>query len=138
MAFKVACAQFAPKKAEVEKNLDRIAEIVGQAHLEGADLVLLPEASTSGYFLEGGVLESSLTSTQLLAALWKRLSPVLQGAVDIVLGFYENSEGTLFNSAAYIEVTPNGPRLVGVYRKFFLPTYGVFDEERFVLSQTRM
>ena len=71
MAFKVACAQFAPLKAEVEKNLDTICEIVVQAQSEGADLVLLPEACTSGYFLEGGVLESSLTSTQLLAAIWK-------------------------------------------------------------------
>ena len=132
MTFKVACAQFAPLKAEVEKNLDTIAEIVIQAHLEGAELVLLPEASTSGYFLEGGVLESSLTSTQLLAALWKRLAKGITGMVDVVLGFYENHEGTLFNSCAYIEVSPNGPRLVGVYRKFFLPTYGVFDEERFV------
>jgi predicted amidohydrolase len=132
MAFKVACAQFAPLKAEVERNLDTIANIVVQAHDEGADLVLLPEACTSGYFLEGGVLESSLTSTQLLAALWKRLTKSLKGEVDVVLGFYENNDGTLYNSAAYIEFSPNGPRLVGIYRKFFLPTYGVFDEERFV------
>ena len=132
MAFKVACAQFAPFKAEVDRNLDRISEIVLQAHAEGADLVLLPEASTSGYFLEGGVLESSLTATQLMAALWKRMGKGLTGTVDVVLGFYENNEGTLYNSAAYIELSQNGPRLVGVYRKFFLPTYGVFDEERFV------
>jgi len=50
----------------------------------------------------------------------------------VVLGFYENHDGTLFNSSACIELSPDGPRLVGVYRKFFLPTYGVFDEERFV------
>jgi predicted amidohydrolase len=132
MAFKVACAQFAPFKAEVERNLDSIAEIVLQAHGEFADLVLLPEASTSGYFLEGGVLESSLTSAQLTSALWARLGNNLTRPLDVVLGFYENFEGTLFNSAAYVELSPDGARLVGVYRKFFLPTYGVFDEERFV------
>jgi N-carbamoylputrescine amidase len=132
MAFKVACAQFAPLKAEVERNLDTIADVVAQAHDNGVDLALLPEASTSGYFLEGGVLESSLTSTQLMASLWKRVSKYIKNSIDIVLGFYENHDGTLYNSAAYIEISPNGPRLVGVYRKFFLPTYGVFDEERFV------
>ena len=132
MAFKVACAQFAPLKAEVEKNLDTICEIVVQAQSEGADLVLLPEACTSGYFLEGGVLESSLTSTQLLAAIWKRIGKKITETIDVVLGFYENHDGTLFNSSAYIEISPDGPRLVGNYRKFFLPTYGVFDEERFV------
>jgi len=132
MAFKVACAQFAPVKAEVEKNLDTISEIVVQAAAEGADLVLLPEASTSGYFLEGGVLESSLTSTQLLAGIWRRVEGKIDRPIDVVLGFYENHEGTLYNSSAYMEFTPDGSRLTGVYRKFFLPTYGVFDEERFV------
>lgn len=132
MAFKVACAQFAPAKAEVETNLDTIADLVVQAAEEGADLVLMPEACTSGYFLEGGVLESSLTSTQLLSAIWNRVQGRLEGMIDVVLGFYENFDGTLYNSSAYIELSPMGPRLVGTYHKFFLPTYGVFDEERFV------
>jgi predicted amidohydrolase len=132
MAFTIACAQFAPLKAEVETNLDCIAEIARQAIGEEADLLLLPEASTSGYFLEGGVLEASFTAEQLVEQLWRRLSGVITRPLDIVLGFYENHQGTLHNSAAYVELMPEGPRLVGVYRKFFLPTYGVFDEERFV------
>ncbi|HWD39051.1 MAG TPA: nitrilase-related carbon-nitrogen hydrolase [Fimbriimonas sp.] len=132
MAFQLACAQFAPNKAEVESNLDRIAEIALQAQQENVDLLLLPEACTSGYFLEGGVLESSLTANQLLEKLSNRLRRKIQRPIDIALGFYQNDEGNLYNSAAYIELLPEGPRLVGVYRKFFLPTYGVFDEERFV------
>ncbi|AIE84032.1 nitrilase-related carbon-nitrogen hydrolase [Fimbriimonas ginsengisoli] len=132
MAFKVACVQFAPQKAEVDKNLDTIAEAILQAQDEGAELVLLPEACTSGYFLEGGVLESSLTSAQLQAALWKRVAGKITRPIDVVLGFYENAEGTLYNAALYTELSPKGPRHVGTYRKFFLPTYGVFDEERFV------
>lgn len=132
MAFKVACAQFAPFKAEVDRNLDTIAEVVLQAQAEGADLAILPEASTSGYFLEGGVLESALTRAELLCELERRVCRRLTEDIDVVLGFYENNEGTLHNSAAYIELSQKGPRLVGIYRKFFLPTYGVFDEKRFV------
>jgi predicted amidohydrolase len=132
MTFRVACAQFAPKKAEVDQNLDTIAEIVLQCQGEGAELALLPETCTSGYFLEGGVLEASLTTHELVAKLWKRLDGKIERPIDVVLGFYENDEGTLYNSAAYIELSPMGPRLVGTYQKFFLPTYGVFDEERFV------
>jgi len=132
MAFKVACVQFAPVKAEVEKNLDTISDIVVQAESEGADLILFPEASTSGYFLEGGVLESSLTSQQLVSGLSNRLQHRLAGEIDVVLGFYENHEGTLYNSSAYVQVGNKNVKLIGVYRKFFLPTYGVFDEERFV------
>jgi len=132
MSFRIGCAQFAPFKAEVERNLDTIAEIILQAQAEEVDLVLLPEACTSGYFLEGGVLEASLTSTQLMAQLWQRLQGKLTRLVDVALGFYENFEGTLYNAAIYVEFSPDGPRHVGTYRKFFLPTYGVFDEERFV------
>ena len=132
MAFTVACAQFAPEKAEVDKNLDTIAEIVVQAHGEGAELLVLPETSTSGYFLEGGVLEASITKAQLVEGLWNRLRGKLSRPIDVCLGFYLNEEGNLYNAAAYLEMNPEGPKVLGLYRKFFLPTYGVFDEERFV------
>lgn len=132
MAFKVACAQFAPRKAAVSQNLDRIAEIVLQAQSEEVDLLAFPEASTSGYFLEGGVLDASLTSDQLLAELSRRVGGKIERAMDVALGFYQNADGNLYNAAAYLEFAEHGPRLVHVYRKFFLPTYGVFDEERFL------
>lgn len=132
MAFSVAVAQFAPLKAEIEKNLDTIAEIILQAQDEGAELVVLPETSTSGYFLEGGVLESSLTAEGLVRELNRRLMGKVTRTIDVALGFYQNDAGILYNSALYAEFLPTGTRLVHVYRKFFLPTYGVFDEERFV------
>ncbi|MBX7133964.1 MAG: hypothetical protein K1X67_14925 [Fimbriimonadaceae bacterium] len=146
MTFTVACAQIAPAKAEVEANLDRIAEVVLQASSQGADLVLFPESVVSGYFLEGGVYESAITAQELVAGLESRLSSLTR-PLDIALGFYEHDEASLYNSAAYIEFTPYRGRPAGpdagetpavrvhlrhVYRKFFLPTYGVFDEERFV------
>jgi len=127
MTFTVGAAQFTPKKADVQANLDRVAEILEQASAEGCELVVFPETIVSGYFLEGGVLESALTSEELLAELARRTSK----PIDALVGFYETSRGNLYNSAAYVELGPN-PRLVHTYRKFFLPTYGVFDEERFV------
>jgi len=132
MQFRVACAQFAPMKAETGRNLDTIADITRQASGEGADLVLFPETSTAGYFLEGGVLEASLTKEKLAYELWGRLKDGLDRPIDMALGFYEIADGILYNSAAYLEFTPDGVRINGVYRKIFLPTYGVFDEERFV------
>jgi N-carbamoylputrescine amidase len=137
MTFTVACAQFAPVKAEVNRNLDRIAEFALQASSEGADLVAFPESACSGYFLEGGVLESALGSRQLLEELARRLAG-LKKPLDLHVGFYENSDGHLYNSAAYMEFGFGEPRLVHVYRKFFLPTYGVFDEERFVGRGTEL
>ena len=132
MAFTVACAQFAPEKADVDRNLDLIAEITVQAHGEGAELLVLPETCTSGYFLEGGVLEASLTQAQLVEGLGHRLRGKLRSTIDVCLGFYLNDEGNLYNAAAYLQLDPEGPKIVGLHRKFFLPSYGVFDEERFV------
>lgn len=138
MSFRAACAQFAPEKAEVDANLDAIAAIVLQAHGEEVDLVTFPETSTTGYFLEGGVLESSLSAEGLRSALEARLKGKISSAIDVAIGFYENENGTLYNSAAYFEVTSSGVRIVHVYHKFFLPTYGVFDEERFITRGRKM
>lgn len=131
MTFTVACAQIAPTKARVQQNLDKIAQVASQAGREGADLVVFPEAATTGYFLEGGVLESSLTASELRIELEKRLGSLVD-EIDFAVGFYENADGQLFNSAAYLSFSGGKVTIVHVYRKFFLPTYGVFDEERFV------
>lgn len=137
MSFRVGCAQFAPEKAEVAANLDLIADVIVQAHDEAVDLVTFPETATTGYFLEGGVLESSLSAVQLRAELAARLQGRVTADIDVALGFYNNEDGTLFNSAAYFEVSQDGVKTVHVYHKFFLPTYGVFDEERFITRGRR-
>lgn len=111
-------------------NLDKIAECIRRAADEGADLVVFPETATTGYFLEGGVLESSLTDEQLCLELEQRLVG-LDRDIDAVIGFVQRKEGNLYNSAAYLTIRPK-PQIVASYQKFFLPTYGLFDEERFV------
>jgi predicted amidohydrolase len=132
MPITVACAQIAPEKARVEVNLDKIAESTVQAADEGADLVVFPEAATTAYFLEGGVVESALSSEALVAGLIKRLQNKLSKPVDVVVGFYQSEGGNLYNAAAYMQLGNQENKIVHVYKKFFLPTYGVFDEERFV------
>lgn len=131
MTFQLACAQTAPLKGKRDENLNEIAQIILQSAQEGVDLLLFPEACTTGYFLEGGVLELSLTQDQLISELSGRLK-AQTNQIDFVIGFYESWQGNLYNSAAYFEANQGKLRLVKVYRKFFLPTYGVFDESRFV------
>ena len=58
--------------------------------------------------------------------------------MDIAGGFFENDGGTFYNSAAYVQVEAEGQRIVHVHRKLFLPTYGVFDEERFLSRGRRL
>jgi N-carbamoylputrescine amidase len=132
MAFTVACAQIAPIKGNIPKNLDMIADAILQAQGEQVDLVLFPETSTSGYFLEGGVIEAAINTEQLVQELTLRVGHKLSAPIDVLVGFYQQEDGNLYNSAAYISFGKPQPRVLCVYQKFFLPTYGVFDEERFV------
>jgi NAD+ synthase (glutamine-hydrolysing) len=133
----LAIPQFRPRKGDVAGNLDRIATLVSQAAaLEPRpQVVVFAETVLSGYFVEGGVRELAMTSARLASELDERLRRVAPHlpATDVILGFYEAHEGTLHNSAACIAVGGDHPaRVLHVHRKNFLPTYSLFDEERFV------
>lgn len=125
--LRLALSQFRPDKAKVDRNLGRVAEQV-EALRGQADIVAFPEAALSGYFLEGGVTEAARTAEEVAAGL----GPAGSGAPDVVVGFYERWRRRLYNAVGYFEATPDGYRALHVHRKLFLPTYGVFDEDRFV------
>ncbi len=97
-------------------------------------VLAFPESALTGYFLEGGVREHAVTAGTLAADL----QAVYRGAVpgdstlDVVIGFYESWNGKLYNSGLYVTLGGAEPVIRHVHRKMFLPTYGLFDEERFV------
>lgn len=128
--FQVACLQTKPTKGDLSSTLNHLAENINQAAQEGADLVVLPESAPTGYVLEGGVDELALTPEQLTNELEIRLQN-LPKQIDIAISYYEKTARRPFNSAAYITITNNKATLLHNYHKFFLPTYGVFDEHRF-------
>ncbi len=129
MPFTAAAVQFAPRMGDVVENVRRMGEIIRQCAEEGAELVVFPECAVSGYAIEAGVNEVALEPGELLARLSTAVG-TLSRPVDVVVGFYEKNYGQPFNSAGYFELG-DSPRVTHVYRKFFLPTYGVFDEERY-------
>ncbi len=132
----LAVAQLHPRKGDHEGNLQRVGAIL--ASLEQASprptVVHFPETVLSGYFLEGGVREVALTTGQLAADLDKTYRDHTAGGrpVDVVIGFYERWRETLHNSVAYVRLGDGAATVLHVHRKAFLPTYGMFDEERFV------
>src|SRR4029077_3222288 len=90
---------------------------------------VFPETATSGYFVEGGVKELAVTA----GTLARDLAAAYGGpAIDGVVGFYERFQNHIYNSALYVTLGEKKPEVRHVHRKVFLPTYGVFDEERFV------
>jgi NAD+ synthase (glutamine-hydrolysing) len=134
--LRVAISQFRPSKGEYARNVERIGEVLAEAiKLDlPPQLVVFPETATSGYFVEGGVKEVAVTA----GTLARDLDRVYQAAgngrptLDVCIGFYERFQNHFFNGALYVTLGEKGPVVRHVHRKVFLPTYGVFDEERFV------
>jgi len=128
---RIALSQFRPTKGEYAENVARIGAVVTQAAKleQRPDLVVFPETATSGYFVEGGVKELAVTA----GTLAQDLSASYDGpAIDVAVGFYERFQNHIHNSALYVTLNKKKPEIRHVHRKVFLPTYGVFDEERFV------
>ena len=132
--LRLAIVQFRPRKGAYAENLAQLEACFREAGAlpEPPDLLLLPETALSGYFLEGGVREQARTAEQVAedVALAHRAS----GAppVDLAIGFYELWRNCHYNSCLYLSLGAGAPVIRHVHRKVFLPTYGVFDEERFV------
>lgn len=131
--LRVGLVQYKPVKADVSANIERITERIAEA-AESADLLVFPETALSGYFLEGGVQEVALEADEVA----RRLGAPPEDAPDVIVGFYERWRGRLYNAAAYLTPGDGVYDVVHVHRKVFLPTYGVFDEERFVESGTEV
>jgi predicted amidohydrolase len=136
MSFDVAVVQFKPRKGDVVANFATLQRVFAQLVAgPGAlpKLIVLPEAAMTGYFLEGAVYELAFTAqafAERLDAEWRAAGGAVP--VDVVCGFYENDGGAYHNSALYATLGGESVRIAHVHRKMFLPTYGVFDEERFL------
>ena len=135
----LALAQFKPKKGDYTANLARIGRLIADAASLSPrpHVVQLPETAFTGYFLEGGVREAAVTAGQLARDLDGAYRAAGGGkdavAIDVVAGFYEIWQNSPYNSAMFVTIGGSeAPRIVHIHRKIFLPTYGMFDEERFV------
>jgi len=132
-SLRVGLVQFKPSKADVSRNLARIADEVSGVG-GSVDLLVFPETVVSGYFLEGGVHEAARTAEEVADALG---APPAD-APDVVIGFYERWRERLYNAVVYLTPVGDRFRIVHIHRKIFLPTYGLFDEDRFVESGTQV
>lgn len=132
--LEIAIAQIRPRKADYAENLRRVGSVLAQiaAAERPPDLIVFPETVMSGYFVEGGVRDVAVTAGTLFRDLASQHSLAGAPPVDAVIGFYEEFRNRYFNSALYASLGGAQPVVRHVHRKVFLPTYGVFDEERFV------
>jgi len=116
----------------VERNLARIRQMVSDEADRGTDLAIFPETALSGYFVEGGVVEVARTAGEVAVALGEPPP----GAPDLILGTYETGREGTHNAAIYLSPADERWAVVHRHRKLFLPTYGVFQEARYVVPGT--
>src|SRR5664280_2660656 len=120
---RLALCQMNATVGDIAGNAERIRAGRDAALAAGADLVLFPELALTGYPPEDLLLREHFLSDA--AAALRELAADTHGTIAVV-GFPERAEH-VYNSAA---VLADGA-IHAIYRKVFLPNYGVFDEERY-------
>jgi len=129
--FRVAVAQIAPTLGDLEKNLALHEKMAREAIAQSANLLIFPELSLTGYFLKDQVPSVALRPDAQALQLFRELSQ----RIAIILGFVEEASGHRFhNASAYFE----GGEIRHIHRKAYLPTYGIFDEARYLAAGERI
>ncbi len=126
MKLTLALAQLNTRLGEVDSNLEKHLAFVREARQAGAELILFPELSLTGYVLQ-----------DIASAVARRPSagdPVFKSLleasreIDMVVGFVEEDRRYRnYIAAAYL----SGGEVLHIHRKVYLPTYGIFDEKRY-------
>lgn len=126
--LRVAFGQINTTVGDLEGNVAKIIEYMDRAREVGADLIAFPELAITGYPPEDLVLRRRFVEDNL-----KALQEVVRASqrMTAIVGFVDLEED-IYNAAAII----HDGRLVHVYHKRFLPTYGVFDEDRYFQAGT--
>lgn len=119
----IALCQINPTVGDFPSNLKKLTEYYTRAIEAGADLVVFPEMITMGYppqdlLWEKGFVESNMAVVEEFST---------QVANPVILGYIRRNGRKLYNSAGIIE---NG-KIIYHYDKILLPTYDVFDEDRY-------
>jgi NAD+ synthase (glutamine-hydrolysing) len=124
-SLRIALAQLNLLVGDVQGNAARVIAATRHAHLTlGADLVLFPELTLSGYPPEDLLFHRGFRRQieEGLARLRRELTDAA-----VMVGFPEYTGGGIYNSAALIA---HG-EIAAIHRKAELPNYKVFDEKRY-------
>ena len=121
--FRLAMVQMNATVGDLDGNSERIIAAIQEARDLGADLVAFPELSLPGY-----PPEDLLLKPQFIRENSDRLFQIAEKCQGIaaIVGFID-ADADIYNAAAVIY----DGKVVGIYRKMYLPNYGVFDEDRY-------
>jgi NAD+ synthase (glutamine-hydrolysing) len=116
-------AQINSTVGDLNGNTKKIVEFIDRAKSLGVDLLTFPELAITGY-----PPEDLLLKPQFIKQNKESLDKIIEhsSGIAIVIGFVD-SDADIYNAAAVLY----NKKLIGIYHKFYLPNYGVFDENRY-------
>ena len=128
--MRVAMAQINPIVGDLEGNIEKIKQYIDAAKKRDADLVVFPELSVTGYPPQDLLLETDFVkqNKELLKDLISHNSDMAG-----VIGFVDYVGRSLYNAAAFFV----RDKIIDVVYKTLLPTYDVFDEDRYFETEVR-
>ena len=121
--MKIALCQINPTVGNFDSNKKIVLNYYSNALRLNADIVVFPELSITGYPPQDLLLENGFVDDNLI--ILKEIA--VQTTIPMIIGFVRKENGRLYNSAALCQ---NG-KIVNTYDKILLPTYDVFDEDRY-------
>lgn len=124
MFSNIHIAQINTRVGDVRGNFERIVTAAQQAQAQGAEVVVFPELTLTGYTPEDLVLQPAFVAAQYQAFL--ELVAYSKTLPALVVGFIEPVEDRRFNALAFIDKG----EVKHIHRKTILPNYSVFDERR--------
>jgi NAD+ synthase (glutamine-hydrolysing) len=121
--IRIGIAQINSTVGDFSGNTKKIIQSIDQAKSLGVNLLTFPELAITGY-----PPEDLLLKPQFIKQNRESLNKIMEhsSGIVVVVGFVD-SDGDIYNAAAVLY----DKKLVGVYHKFYLPNYGVFDENRY-------
>jgi len=129
--IRVGLAQTNPALGAFHANLKSHAAWVARARTAGCQLVVFPELSLTGYFLKDLAADAAIREG---SPEWNELCQLSRG-IDLCVGLVlESPDARYYNAACYFA----DGELRHIHRKVYLPTYGMFDEQRYIAPGDRV
>ncbi len=128
--LRIGLAQVNSTVGDLSGNSGKVLSFVDRARENDVDILAFPELVITGYppedlLLKKGFIDSNIKIVNELAL--RIDSPAT------IIGFVDSSVRGIYNAAAIIYKR----KIRGIYRKKFLPNYGVFDEKRYFIPGER-
>lgn len=126
MKLKIALAQFNTILGDVQVNLEKHLALIAEAKQQGAEVLLFPELSLTGYALQDLAVTTAIRPHEEDPVFRKLLNE--SDGLDLMVGFvHEDRRHRFYIASAYL----SEGKILHIHNKVYLPTYGMFDEGRF-------